>query len=379
MTPPRPNRSWILPIAIVAIALVAAGCSGSPGGSGAVTPTPTALIPAKPSSDPMGLIAWAFTPIFQALFILLAFIYNMIGDVGIAIIVLTLIMRSLLVPAFRRQTVSTRRMQLLQPEIAEIQRRFKGDRAKVSEAQMALYKDRGVSPMAGCIPMLFTFVLLIPMYTVIRDGLTNFDPNGMLSVFGFQLFHVTCNNIANGVQDISRPCINTIVPWLGGLDVGKPSVLFTIPIPGFPIGISILALISSGLQLVQTRMMPMAASADNSQSKSTQQIMYLMPLITIYWGSIMPAGLFLYWIVTTLYAVIQQYLIVGWGSFFPLFGWNPSFARDHTPRFPVTLPHRSEGTPDAGRFAALDREASASATIRPRERGGRMGRRGRRR
>ena len=78
-------------------------------------------------------------------------------------------------------------MQLLQPEIKEISRRYKGDRAKISEATMALYKERGVNPAAGCLPLVLQFVLLIPMYSVIRDGLTNYDPTAMLEVFGYQV------------------------------------------------------------------------------------------------------------------------------------------------------------------------------------------------
>ena len=100
-------------------------------------------------------------------------------------------------------------MQLLQPEIKEVQRRFKGDRAKISEATMALYKERGVNPAAGCLPLVLQFILLIPMYSVIRDGLTNFDPSAMLSVFGTKIVPLTCSNVVNGVVDAAQPCIET--------------------------------------------------------------------------------------------------------------------------------------------------------------------------
>ena len=74
-----------------------------------------------------------FTPIFQAIFIVLSFLYNLTGDIGIAIILVTLLIRLLLIPLFRRQIVSQRRMQALQPELAEIRRRYKGDRNKQSQ------------------------------------------------------------------------------------------------------------------------------------------------------------------------------------------------------------------------------------------------------
>ena len=65
---------------------------------------------------------------------------------------------------------------------------------------------------------------------------------------------------------------------------------------------------------------------------------YFLPLISILWGGILPAGLFLYWITATMIQIIQQYFILGWGGMFPLFGWYPEFARNHKPRFPVQIP-----------------------------------------
>jgi len=83
--------------------------------------------------------------------------------------------------------VSQRRMQLLQPEIKEIQRRFKGDSVKARIAQQELMKERGISPLAGCLPLLLQMPLLFIMYSVIQNGLTNVNPTAMLVVFGHQV------------------------------------------------------------------------------------------------------------------------------------------------------------------------------------------------
>ena len=99
------------------------------------------------------------------------------------------------------------------------------------------------------------------------------------------------------------------------------------------------------------------------------------------YGGILPAGLFLYWITATIIQIIQQYFILGWGGMFPLFGWYPEFARNHTPRFPVKLPEPKPPTPGqpngaAERAKSVDRDLSAKSTIRPnRTRSGRRGRR----
>ena len=386
----RPNRHWSALFVLVAlVAFVAAACAtgpaGSPGASGAAaTPVPTPLVPAQPGADPISLLAFLFTPVFQALFIVLAEFYVLTGNIAVAIILLTLIIRALIIPLFRRQTVSQRRMQLLQPEIKEIQRRFKGERAKVSEATMALYKERGVNPAAGCLPLVLQFILLIPMYSVIRDGLTNYDPTAMLTVFGHQVVPLVCPNpanIVNGVVDVTKPCIDTIV---FGIDWSQPNTLFPLPVIG---GLSLLAVVSGLLQLVQSRMVMPPAAENDTQSNVQRQTMVLFPLISIAYGGFLPAGLFLYWIVTTIFSIVQQYLIVGWGSLFPFFGRTPGFAKGHTPRFPVAMPtalerrttsERKNATPEASRNLPTDRAASAAATVRPRERG-RQGRRGRRR
>ena len=83
----------------------------------------------------------------------------------------------------------------------------------------------------------------------------------------------------------------------------------------------------------------MPPAAENDQASNIQrQTMVIFPLISIAYGGFLPAGLFLYWIVTTIFSIVQQYLIVGWGSLFPAFGWTPGFAKDHKPRFPVAMP-----------------------------------------
>ena len=359
------------------------------------TPRPHNLCPAVPSaSDPLSLIAWIFTPIFQALFMALLVLYNLTGDIGLAIIGLTLLIRLLLVPVFRAQIVSQRRMQMLQPELKAIQAKYKGNRAKISEEQMKLYKDRGVNPASGCVPALLQMVLLLPMYQVFSQGLSAPNISSMLQVFGHQVITVTCQAPGNP----NLPCINTAIPWLawipqvtsagflfpgypGGLLANKPEI-FIMVLPGL-FGLSLLALVSAILQLVQTRMM--ATPSNDPSASSQQRIFLILPLFSLIYGWFLPAGLFIYWITTTIFSIVQQYLINGFGGLFPLFGWTPGFAVDHKPRFPVKpLTPRpptsgselgAGGTPSAStRRSTTD---SAAGTIKPAR--GRTSRRGRRR
>ena len=382
-----PRRSWIGPILLIAaIAILVAACA--PGGGGVdasgnpIPPSPhPPLEPAEPGADPISLLAWLFTPIFKFLFIILAAVYNLFwglgfpGAVGWAIVVLTLVVRGVLIPLFRLQLVSQRRIQMLQPEMREIQKRFKGDRVKAQQAQQELYKERGINPLSGCLPLLLQLPLLFIMYSVIQNGITNQDPNAMLNVLGVQVVTIDCQNVnAAGVVNPYEPCMDTHVPILG--DVSKPQVLFTV----VGIGISILAITSALLQLLQSRMMLPPPDPENTDPnvRIQRQMMLFLPAISIFYGGFLPAGLFIYWIVATLFSIIQQYLIVGWGGMFPILGRQPAFARDHTPRFPVQMPPPPDPSKRAAILTEADKKSSADKTIRSGRRG-RQSRRGRRR
>jgi YidC/Oxa1 family membrane protein insertase len=352
---------------------------------------PPNLCPTQPNgADPLALLAWAFTPIFQAIFLGLAFLYSITGDIGVAIILLTIVIRILLIPVFRAQIVSQRRMQMLQPELRAIQAKYKGDRARISAEQMQLYKERGVNPASGCLPAVLQLVLLLPMYQVFTQGLTAPDISSMLSPFGFQLVNIECQNVA----DPSAPCIDPSVPWLswlptlvgdgpvvpgypGGLPANEPEI-FVMVFSGLNLGLSLLAVVSALLQLVQTRMM--MTRSDDPQQRTQQRMFLLMPAFSLIYGAILPAGLFIYWITTTIFSIVQQFLINGYGGLFPLFGWTPRFAVDHTPRFPVRMPEPKPPAPGAGASSQTIQRStkeSAAGTIRPARR--RSSRRGRRR
>ena len=393
MTRFSPSLARLAPILfLVGIALVVAACvPGSnvgTGPNGSPIPSQAPLTPASPGANPIDLLAWLFTPIFQALFIVLVFfdritrIFTPNGNIVVAIILLTVLMRVLVIPLYRRQLTSTRQMQLIQPEVKELQRKYKGDRVKQQAATQEYYRQRGINPAGGCLPIILQFGLLIPMYSVISQGLTNYDPSAMWHIFGINLFPgILCPTAPefNSAGHVINACLNPVVagqfPW--GLPEPETTGWY---IAGF--GIAGLAIISSLLQVVASRMTLPAADPKNDDPnvKVQRQMAYFLPLISILYGGVLPAGLFIYWITATIIQIIQQYLILGWGSMFPLFGWYPEFARNHQPRFPVKMPEiqpPKPGQPSTQeRAKSVDKDISAQSTIRPnRTRSGRRGRR----
>ena len=375
---------------LIAILLIVAACvpgaGGAPGGSPTTTPVPSQapLEPAQPGANPLSLLAWLFTPIFRVLFIALTFFNQLTGNIVAAILLLTITLKVLTYPITKRQIVSSRQTVLLQPEIKEIQRKYKGDRVKQNAATQEFYKQRGINPAGGCLPMLLTMGLLIPMYSVISQGLTNYDPSAMWHIFGINLFPAITCAPAPIFDPVKGHVINACLhPYAFGINWGIPEPDTTgLKVVGF--GISTLAIASSLLQLVQSRQaLPPhdPRTADDQNVKVQRQMAYFLPLISILYGSIIPAGLFLYWISSTLFQIGQQFLVLGFGGIFPLFGWFPAFARTFKPRHHVTLPEPKPIEPGtttsaAARSKTLDRDISAQTTIRPnRSRSGRRGRR----
>jgi hypothetical protein len=169
-----------------------------------------------------------------------------------------------------------------------------------------------------------------------------------------------------------------------GLDLARVDHVFAITIFG-GFALSGLAIIAAILQFVQVKMTSPRPNPEDPTSSMTSTMTYTFPLLTIFWGGIFPSGLILYWITYTGYLVIQQYLIMGWGNLFPIFGWQPSWAASpETGITPAPRPKRVDATDPPANAPDPNPRAPASGGSRnnPRpanRRSGSAKRRGRRR
>ena len=142
-------------------------------------------------------------------------------------------------------------------------------------------------------------------------------------------------------------------------------------------------MIAAVLQFIQVKMTSPKPDPDDPTAATTSTMIYLFPLLTIFWGGLFPSGLILYWIVYTAYLVVQQYTIMGWGNLFPIFGWQPRWAPppdDQPPPRPAKSSEAASGiNGQPENRQPTNRPGGATAENRQRQRTGSRRRRGRRR
>ena len=230
------------------------------------------------------------SPITEALI----FLYHSLGNnIALAIIALTLLIRAVLVPVTIPALRSAKKMQDLKPQLDKIKKKHK-DKAKQQQAQLDLYKEHGVSPVSGCLPQIVQIIILIALYRVFL----NFIDKGAV----------------DGVA------INMKFLWL---DLSKPDPYYILPV---------LAGVSQLLYsfMMQTGLKQDVESPKDKQEKQEeedslemaqsiqQQMVYLMPIMTVIIASRFPSGLALYWVVTTLFSFGQQLIVSGPGGLITL-------------------------------------------------------------
>lgn len=233
--------------------------------------------------------------VYQPIYNLLVFLYDIVpgGDFGIAIILATILLKTALYPLSQKQIESQKKMQDIQPEMKEIQKKYKSDREKQSRAMMEFYRERKINPLSGCLPLIIQLVVLIAIYRVLFN----------ISNAGFIVSSTDLYTFISNPGEIRRF-------FLGILDLSKPSIF--------------LAIITALSQYYQMKMimenkgtlpkkkMP-AEKTPNSTDETPdfnqimmKQMLYIGPGLTLFFGITFPSGLALYWLVSTLFMIGQQ-------------------------------------------------------------------------
>lgn len=216
-----------------------------------------------------GWFRWFERPIF----LLLKKIYSLVGNFGVAIILLTLIIRGLMFPVAQRQFKSMASMRAVQPKMKVIQERYKDDKQKQQQEIMKLYKEEGVNPLAGCLPL----VLQIPIFFALYKTL----------LLAIEMRH---KPFVLWIHDLSAPDPATILNLFGLLPFTPPSFL----------AIGVLALLLGITMFLQFKLNPSA------QDPVQQQMFMIMPWVLMFVMAPFAAGLLLYWITSNCLTLAQQ-------------------------------------------------------------------------
>ncbi len=215
--------------------------------------------------------------LFRPLFNVTVFLYNILpgNDFGLAIVVLTLFIKLIFYPLTSKSLKSQKKLGQLNPRIQEVKEKYKDNPKAQSEAVMALYRESGVNPVAGCLPLLIQIPILLGLYQAFIAGL---KPESLVFLYDFVQKPDVINNISFGFIDI-----NSKMP--------------------------LLALAAGGLQFLQSK-----NSASQLQGTGTtkemkalnSQMLYFFPVMIIIIGWNLPAGLVLYWLATTAFSIVEQ-------------------------------------------------------------------------
>ncbi len=217
---------------------------------------------------------------YQPLFNGLIFLYNVIPghDFGVAIIAFTLIIKAVLYPLNQKAIKSQKALQEIQPKIKEIQQKYKNNKEAQGRALMELYKTNKSNPASGCLPLLAQFPVLIALFYVFRDGL---NPEKLNALYSFVTHPGAIDNMFFGLIDLSKR--NFVLAFLAG-----------------------------AAQFVQSKMMAPKNSSGGSDfaMAMNKQMLYIFPVITVWFAASFPAGLALYWLTMTVFGILQQYFVV---------------------------------------------------------------------
>lgn len=236
----------------------------------------------------------------------LLLIYDLIGEnFGLAIILFTIIIKGITYPLTAKQIKSSKALQDLQndKEWQDIQKKYKNDRDKLAQEQMRLYREKGISPFASCLPTLIQFPIIIGLYQSIIQTMGN-APIQLLNLvtkISPWLF-----NVFSFVPGLRNPI--TLIPlnsqflWM---DIGRPERL---SIPGIPFGIPVLAVFVVITSFLQTKLISNPSGDGQAQQMSGIMNIY-MPLLMGWFAYSFASGLAIYFVTSNLVSIVQYALL----------------------------------------------------------------------
>jgi YidC/Oxa1 family membrane protein insertase len=205
---------------------------------------------------------------------------DLTGSAGVAIILFTVAVRTLLLPLGIAQVRSQKAMLAMQPKLKEMQKRFEGDKQRQAQEQMRLYRESGVNPAMGCLPL----VLQMPVWFALYSALITLANNAEYTSFHRPFLWIP------DLSHSSMPNFENPLTW----------ALIIFPV------------LTAATQWVVQRMSQLPTA--DAQQQQMNRMMEFMPLMFFFFSFQVAAGLTLYWVVSNVYSIFQQYIFMGWGT-----------------------------------------------------------------
>lgn len=237
----------------------------------------------------------------------LNYIYEFVNSYGLALVIFTIIVKTVLLPLSIKQTRSTMEMQKVQPLIQKIQKKYKNNKEKLNEELMKVYKEHNINPAGGCLPLLIQFPIIIGLYRVIYRPL-----KFMLRLSEEKIAELGAsfnppidakNEIAIAKQSDLINLKFLGLDLAGTCSISNPSPLWSIPI---------LAGITTYLfsYLTQKSQASNNTNAQSGQAAAmTSSMTKIMPIMSVVICFQLPAGIGLYWIIANIYSIFQQLIM----------------------------------------------------------------------
>ena len=247
---------------------------------------------------------------------ILVLFYNFFGNnLGISVILTSLVLLISVSPLSKSQMIAAKKMKEIQPLIEKLKKKYKNDQKGLMSAQTELYKQKGINPAAGCLPIIPQIIILGIFASILSSTNLNIDKiNSLLySPLKFSegsVLNTHMLNVGNYVIDLAKP---DILP-ISGLPFKMPGILLILGALAQFISVKVMSPLVSAEKKVAEKT---KSELDDAQLAVQSSMTYMFPLMTLWIGTSFSAGLALYFLVSSLFNTVRQVKIQGWGGMTP--------------------------------------------------------------
>ena len=232
----------------------------------------------------------------QFFILILTSLYSIFNDLGVSIVAMTVLIKSLLIPISIPSMKAQKKMGDLQPKLSKLKKKFKDKPKELQQAQVDLYKKYNINPLSGCLPQIVMIIILIGLYRALNTFLDNGTIDGVVINTRFLW------------MDLTQPDSTYVLPILAGVSQLIMSLMIS---PGGEVRDIVPN--ESRSKKIQQKNKEEEDTAEMAKSMQKQMI-FLMPFMTAFIATRFPSGLAVYWVMANIFSLVQQYFVSGPGG-----------------------------------------------------------------